>query len=74
MHMCVIYGGRHLSQTLKKNLHALAKDQTGDPSISSLALYHIAIKSGLYSKAVQVYDIPNLYPMTLRKIYPKIII
>ena len=63
MHLCVIYVGRHLSQTLK-NLHAPAKDRTGDPSIYSLALYHVAIKAGLYRKAVQVYYIPNLYPVT----------
>ena len=27
---------------------------------------HIAIKAGLYPKAVQVYDIPNLYAVTIR--------
>ena len=32
MHMWVIYGGRHLSRTLKK-LHAPAEDRTEDPSI-----------------------------------------
>ena len=63
MHMRVIYVGRHLSRTLK-NIHVPAEDRTGDPSISSLALYHVAIKAGLYRKAVQVYDIPNLYPVT----------
>ena len=30
---------------------------------------HVAIKAGLYRKAVQVYDIPNLYPVTLNKSY-----
>ena len=49
---------------LLKNFHAPAEDRTGDPSISSLALYHVAIKAGLYRKAVQVYYIPNLYPVT----------
>ena len=56
--MWVIYVGRHLSRTLK-NFHAPAEDRTGDPSIYSLALYHVAIKAGLYRKAVQVYYIPN---------------
>ena len=55
--------GRHLSRTLKKS-NAPAEDRTGDPSIYSLALYHVAIKTGLYRKAVQVYYIPNLYPVT----------
>ena len=32
-------------------------------SIYSLALYHVAIKAGLYRKAVQVYYIPKLYPV-----------
>ena len=50
--------------TLKKILHAPAEDRTGDLSIYSLALYHVAIKAGLYRKAVQVYHIPNLYPVT----------
>ena len=64
MHMWVIYGGLHLSRTLKKS-NAPAEDRTGDPSIYSLALYHVAIKAGLYHKAVQVYRIPNQYPVTL---------
>ena len=64
MHMWVISVGRHLSRTLKKILHAPAEDRTGNPSIYSLALYHVAIKAGLYRKAVQVYYIPNLYPVT----------
>ena len=50
-----------------KNLHAPAEDRTEDPSISGRALYHVAIKAGLYRKAVQVYHIPNLYHVT----YPK---
>ena len=49
---------------LLKNSHATAEDRTGDPSIYSLTLYHVAIKAGLYRKAVQVYYIPNLYPVT----------
>ena len=53
-----------MSRTLKK-FHAPAEDRTGDPSISSRALYHVAIKAGVYRKAVQVYDTPNLYPVTL---------
>ena len=32
--------------------HAPAEDRTGDPSIYSLALHHVAIKAGLYCKAV----------------------
>ena len=64
MHMWVISVGRHLSRTLKKNLHAPAEDRTRDPSISSLALYYVAIKAGLYRKAVQVNYIPNQYPVT----------
>ena len=65
MHMWIIYVGRHLSrtQTLLKNLHAVAKDRTGYPLIYSQALYHIAIKTALYRNSVQVYDIPNLYPV-----------
>ena len=66
MHMWVIYVGRHLSRTLKKS-NAPAEDRTGDPSIYSLALYHVAIKAGLYRKAVQVYDIPNQYPVAHAK-------
>ena len=42
-----------------KNLHALAKDRTGDHWI-----YHFAIKEGLYHKALQVYDTRYLYPVT----------
>ena len=34
------------------------------PWIYSRALYHVPIKAGLYHKAVQVYDISNLYPVT----------
>ena len=36
--------------------------EPGNPWIYSQALYHVAIKAGLYRKTVQVYDIPNLYP------------
>ena len=43
---------------LIKNFHVPAGDRTGDPSIYSLALYHVAIKAGLYRKAVKVYYIP----------------
>ena len=50
---------------LLKNLHVPAEDRTGDSSIYSRALYHVAIKAGLYRRAVQVYDIPNLCPVTL---------
>ena len=49
---------------LLKNFHAPAEDRTGDLSILRRALYHVAIKAGLYRKAVQVYHIPNLYPVT----------
>ena len=28
-------------------------------------IYHVAIKAGLYRKAVQVYDIPTLYPVPI---------
>ena len=54
----------HMCHGLLKNSHAPAEDRTGDPSICSLALYHVAIKAGLYRKAVQVYYKPNLYPVT----------
>ena len=65
MHMWVIYVGRHLSRTLE-NLHVSAGDRTGDLSFLRRALYHVAIKAGLYRKAVlKVYDIPNQYPVTL---------
>ena len=63
MHMWVINAGRHLSRTLK-NFYVPAEDRTGDLSILRRALYHVAIKAGLYRKAVQVYNIPNLYPVT----------
>ena len=63
MHMWVISVGRHLSRSLK-NLHVPAEDRARDLSIYSLALYHVAIQAGLYRKAVQVYDIPNIYPVT----------
>ena len=63
MHMWVISVGRHLSRTLK-NPHVPAEDRTGNLSILRRALYHVAIKAGLYRKAVQVYYIPNLYPVT----------
>ena len=46
------------------NSHAPAEGRAGDPSIYGLALYHVAIKAGLHRKAVQVYYIPNLYPVT----------
>ena len=63
MHMWVIYAGRHLSRTLK-NFYVPAEDRTGDLSILRRAFYHVAIKAGLYRKAVQVYYIPNQYPVT----------
>ena len=50
-----------------KNFHVPAEDQTGDLSILRRALYHVAIKAGLYRKAVQVYYLPNQYPLTLKK-------
>ena len=53
-----------LRHRLLKHVNAPAEDRTGDPLISSRALYHVAIKAGLFRKAVQVYDIPNLYPVT----------
>ena len=55
---------RYICNGLLKSLHVPAEDRTGDPSIYSLALYHVAIKAGLYRKAVQVHYIPNLYPVT----------
>ena len=61
--MRIIYVGRHLSRTLKK-IPCPPRDRTGDPSIYSQALYHVAIKAGLYREAVQVYNISNLYPVT----------
>ena len=54
-----------MSQILTKNFHAPAEDRTRDPSNYSPALTHVAIKAGLYRKEVQVYDIPNLYPVTV---------
>ena len=66
MHMRVIYVGRHLSRTLKKFPCPSRGSNRGpfDPEASTLPR---AIKAGLYRKAVQVYYIPNLYPVTLRK-------
>ena len=61
---CDIFTLGAICYGLLKNLHAPAEDRTGDSSISSLALYHVAIKAGLYRKAVQVCDIPNLSPVT----------
>ena len=57
-----------MSRTLKK-FNVPAEDRTGDLSIFSLALYHVAIKAGLYRMAVQVYYIPNLYPVTKTTTY-----
>ena len=48
---------------LLKNLNVPAEDRTGDPSILSRTLYHVALKTGLYRKAVQVFYIPNLIPV-----------
>ena len=45
---------------LLKNLHVPAEDRTGGPSISSLALYHVAIKAGLYRKALYT-SVPYTY-------------
>ena len=61
MHLWVLYGGVPLSQTLKilyvpswgLNPGLLGARQT---------LYHVAIKTGLYRKAVQAYDILKLSP------------
>ena len=50
--------------TSSMHLYISNLSRTGDPSIYSLALYHVAIKAGLYRKAVQIYYIPNLYPVT----------
>ena len=61
MHLWAIYGGRHLSRTLRKFSN---RDRSGNPSIYSRALYNVAIKAGLYCTAVQLYHIPNLYPVT----------
>ena len=55
--------GRHLLRTLK-NFYVPAEDRTGNLSILRRALYHVALKAGLYRKAVQVYYIPNQYPVT----------
>ena len=52
-----------LSRTLT-NLHFPAEDRTGNRSIQALAFYQVLIISGLYRKAVQVYAIPNQYPVT----------
>ena len=53
-----------LCHGLLKNIHVPAEDRTGDPSICSRTLFHVAIKAGLHRKVVQVYAIPNLYPVT----------
>ena len=63
MHLWVIYVGQHSSQTLKTS-HAPVEDRAGDLVIYSLAIHHVAIKAGLYRKAVQVYDISELYTVT----------
>ena len=65
--MWVIYGGCHLSRT-HENHHAPAEDRTRDLSINSRVHYHVAIKAGLYRKAVQVYGIPILYPVAYHKL------
>ena len=62
IHMLVISIGRHLSRTLKKST-CPGRGPNRGPSIYCLALYHISLKAGLYRKAVQVYHIPNLYPV-----------
>ena len=62
MHMWVISVGRHLSWTLKNILHAPAEDRTGDSSIYSLALYHVAIKVGFYSDVVECSTIDQRVP------------
>ena len=49
---------------LLKNFYVPAEDRTGDLSILRQALYYVAIKASLYREAVQVYYIPNLYPVT----------
>ena len=59
MHMWVIYVGRHLSRTLKKSPCPGRGSNRGPFELKS-----IAIKAGLYRKAVQVYIIPNVYPVT----------
>ena len=64
MHMWVIYVGRHLSRTLKKS-PCPGRGSNRGPFDYSQALYHVAIKAGSLHKAVQVYYIPNLYPVTL---------
>ena len=38
---------------------ALAENPTHDPSFSNPTLYRVAIKADLYSKTMQVWDIPN---------------
>ena len=53
----------YICHGLLKYLHCPGRGSNGDPSIYSRALYHVAIKAGLY-KAVQVYYKPNLYPVT----------
>ena len=56
-----------------KKLHVPAKDKTEDPSFNNLTLYHVALK-GLFSKAVQVYDIPNLYPVTFSPLHTEFVL
>ena len=67
MHMWVIYIGRHLSRNLKQSPCPGRGSNRGPFDLKSSTLPR-RYKAGLYRKAVQVYDIPNLYPVTFNQI------
>ena len=58
-HMWVIYVGRQMLQVKKMEI-TFFPDRGSNPVrwTQSPTLYHVAIKAGLYRKAVQVYHIP----------------
>ena len=56
---CGLFTVEAICHGFLKKLMPLAGDRTGDPLILRRTLYH-----GLYHKTIQVYDIPNLYPVT----------
>ena len=50
-----------MSRTLKKS-NAPAEDRTGETSIYSLALCHVAIKAGFYSDVVECSTLDRRVP------------
>ena len=66
MHMWVIYvGAPNVTGEEKIFSPNPAEDRTRDPSHKNPTLYRIAIKAGLYRKAVQVFI--YVYPVTYGK-------